>query len=569
LRSCFSPPKIFNLQSAISNLQSALCTLYPTAKKKILPLSPFPASDQPLYAVTRFRNHPLPPEFALLTGFAPAPTVNDPAVPGNGGRMKNSGLMKPLCIAIALCAVTAISSPAQTYKSFADFDSTDGANPFTSLVQGFDGSFYGTTTYGGTNNGGTVFKVTPEGKITALYSFCSLANCADGEYPQVASLVLTPDGDFYGATYYGGVNCPEVSDCSTTFKITPQGKLTTLHTFNGCAGCKDGVYPSSLIYATDGNFYGTTSNGGVYGGGIVFKMTPQGTVTTLYSFCAQTDCRDGKFPDAGLIQASNGNFYGTTLEGGCGGCGTVFEITPAGKFTSLYAFCRTCNAGSQPHAPLIQATDGNLYGTSWSAVYKITLTGAETTLHVFCTQPKCGGLPYAGLVQATDGNFYGTTYEGGGNGGGNGSGTLFRITSTGKFTNLYDFCEQTNCTDGSMPTAAMLQGTDGNIYGMTGYGGTYTCSFSQCGNVFRLSLGLGPFIATVPTAAQLGAKVIILGNDLEGTTGVTFNGTAAEFTVVSATEIKTSVPEGATTGTVEVTTSKGTLKSNVVFRVAN
>jgi uncharacterized repeat protein (TIGR03803 family) len=482
------------------------------------------------------------------------------------------GCMKLASMMILFCVATAIASRAQTFTSLLDFNGPDGAHPwYGTLVQGLDGNFYGTTNYGGANNAGTVFKMTPTGALTTLYDFCSQANCADGEYPQ-SGLVMGTDGNFYGGTQYGGTNCAVQSDCSTLFKVTPEGQLTTLDTLciNGVS-CTEGVYPNTMILGTDGNFYGTTYAGGVYGGGTVFKMTPQGTVTYLYSFCAQSNCADGSSPLDALVQASNGNFYGTTWSGGnCPpyyGCGTIFEITPAGKFTLLFSFTPSTLAGTNPYAPLVQGRDGNFYGTAnTDGIFKMTPNGKVTNLYTLCSLPNCadGELPYAGLIQATDGNFFGTTSRGGANSSG---GTIFEITSKGQLTTLYSFCSQTNCADGAGPLAGLLQATNGTFYGTTTYGGTVTCSFSQCGNAFSLSLGLAPFVATVPTAGAVGTSVTIMGNHLTGTTGVTFNGTAASFTVVSSTEITATVPAGATTGRVKVEVPNGTLKGNAAFRI--
>src|SRR6202521_5902280 len=266
-----------------------------------------------------------------------------------------------------LCAAMATASPAQTFKTLVNFDGTNGATPvYTSLIQGTDGDFYGTTIGGGPNNAGTVFK------------------------------------------------------------ITPGGTLTTLHTFDGT----DGVGPvGAMVQGTNGNFYGTTPNGGANGNGTVFKITPGGTLTTLHSF----GTTDGSFPNCALVQAANGRFYGTTYQGGnnatCGfgnGCGTVFKITPGGTLTTLHIFDST--DGANPIAGLVQATDGNFYGTTyaggasdWGTVFKITSGGTLTTLHSFDLSD--GAQPYGPLGQATNGQFYGTTP----NGGANNDGTLFGL----------------------------------------------------------------------------------------------------------------------------------------------
>jgi uncharacterized repeat protein (TIGR03803 family) len=251
--------------------------------------------------------------------------------------------------------------------------------------------------------------------------------------------------------------------------------------------------------------------GGANGEGTVFQITAGGKLTTLYSFGGGAD---GAGPADALIQASNGKFYGTTSAGGANSGGTVFEMTP-GKVRTIYSFCSLSSCAD-------------------------------------------GGTPLAGLIQATDGNLYGTTSAGGANGGG----TIFRITTAGTLTTLYSFCSQTGCTDGDSPYEGLLQATNGALYGTTYYGGT-----DNDGTIYSLSVGLGPFVQTVTTSGKVGAAVIILGNNLTGTTSVSFGRTAATFTVASDTEIKTTVPAGATTGTVAVTTPKGTLKSNVPFRV--
>ncbi len=229
-------------------------------------------------------------------------------------------------------------------------------------MQASDGNFYGTASGGGANGGGTVFKITPSGTLTTLYNFCAQSGCADGETPY-AGLVQASDGSFYGTTFSGGAHLG-----GTVFKITLSGTLTTLYNF--CAaqsGCADGSYPTAgLVLASDRNFYGTTEFGGGNGQGTVFKITPSGTLTTLYNFCAQSGCADGSAPLAGLVQASDGNFYGTASGGGANGEGTVFKIPPSGALTTLNNFGAQsgCADGSFPTAALVQARDGNFYGTT-------------------------------------------------------------------------------------------------------------------------------------------------------------------------------------------------------------
>ena len=479
------------------------------------------------------------------------------------------------CAVLALCATTAIALPAQiaTLTTIHRFCSQsgcpDGLQLVAGLVQATNGDLYGTTSGGATNSAGTIFKITPGGTLTTLYSFCSQTNCTDGATPY-AGLVQAANGDLYGTTYYGGTN-----GGGTVFKITQGGTLTTLYSFCSQTNCTDGTGPSAgLVQAANGDFFGTTQVGGANDGGTAFKITPSGTLTTLYSFCSQTNCADGAYPYAGLVQLANGDLYGTTYSGGNNYNGTVFKITPTGTLTTLYRFCSqtNCTDGEGPYAGLVQAANGDFYGTTeyggtngeyGGTVFKITPSGALTTLYSFCSQTNCadGTEPKAGLVQAADGEFYGTTFSGGANGYG---GTVFKITPSGSLTTLYSFCSQggTSCTDGEAPYAGLVQDTNGDVYGTTYYGGA-----NNGGTVFRLSVGLGPFVKPRPPYGKVGAAVKILGTNLTGATSVSFNGTVAVFEVVSSSEITTTVPAGASSGKVQVITPSGTLSSNASFRV--
>jgi uncharacterized repeat protein (TIGR03803 family) len=469
--------------------------------------------------------------------------------------------MRTTCGTGLLWAATAIALSAQTLTTLHNFGSsgTDGQDPVAGLIQGADGNFYGTTQSGDVYPYGTVFKITPSGTTTTLYGFCSSTGCTDGLYPLAG---LAPfNGNFYGTTSGGGTN-----NLGTVFEITPGGALTTLHSFD----VSDGEYPDAgLILGANGNLYSTTQQGGAnFYYGSIFEITPGGALTTVLSF----DPEEGEFPIGGLVQATNWSFYGTTQVGGtydCGRtetlCGTIFEITPGGTLTTLHSFDGT--DGYAPVANLVQGTDGNLYGTTpdggtntcfgganaCGTVFKITPSGVLTTLHSF--NGTDGAAPQAGLIQATDGNFYGTTSGGGAND----DGTIFKITPGGTLTTLYNF----DFTDGEIPVASLIQGTSGNFYGTTSYGGTY-----QSGTVFSLSVGLRPFVQTSPNFGYVGTSVQILGNNLTGTTSITFNGTPQPaFTVVSSTEIITTVPVGATSGKVQVVTPGRALSSYPPFRV--
>jgi uncharacterized repeat protein (TIGR03803 family) len=271
----------------------------------------------------------------------------------------------------ALFVTLAAGLRAQTLTTLFSFDGNDGETPFSALVQGTDGDFYGTTNSGGAHRGGTVFRISSTSALKTLYNFCSRSNCSDGFRP-AAGLVLASNGDFYGTTADGGV-----SGVGTIFKLTLSGKMTNLYTFScGPSGCTSGKFPTApLIQATNENLYGTTAQGGAStdcstGCGTIFEMSPAGDLTTLYDFCAKADCADGQYADSALAQASDGSFYGATFGGGslaCPfGCGTVFRISPNGRLTTLYSFCSqsNCADGESPQAALLQASDGNFYGTT-------------------------------------------------------------------------------------------------------------------------------------------------------------------------------------------------------------
>jgi uncharacterized repeat protein (TIGR03803 family) len=221
---------------------------------------------------------------------------------------------------------------------------------------------------------------------------------------------------------------------------------------------------------------------------------------------------------------------------------------------------------------LVQAADGDFYGTTQAGgtkrdgtAFKIDANGTFTSLHSFCSESRCsdGSKPYSGMIQATDGNLYGTAFSEGANFNSLG-GTIYKIAPSGAFTTVYSFCAQgfPNCTDGFGPEAPLVQDTNGDFYSTTFGGGA-----NDDGTVFRLSVGLGPFVETQPTIGNAGMMVKILGTNLSGATSVSFNGAAAVFEVRSASEIVTTVPVGATSGTVEVVTPHGLLSSNVAFRV--
>ena len=425
---------------------------------------------------------------------------------------------------------------------------------------------------------------------TDLYNFDS----THGAYPEYPSLLAQGrDGNLYGTTSEGGT-----SGVGVVFKIAPLGTLAVLYSFDHVHGS----YPfGGLTLGADGNFYGTTLQGGGLGcGGVgcgtVFKIAPSGKLTTIHTF---TDgaAGDNPYPPpiqaingnvygtagdavyritplgsftqlgtisggsyAPLLQATDGNFYGTETDGGSFGEGAVFEMTRDGAVRVLYSFNGT--EGSTPYAPVIEATDSNFYGTTISGgdygvgtAFKLTPQGAVTVLHSFPDPDYLNdGLePTSGLVQGTDGNFYGVA-----GGGGDNAGISFKITSAG----VYSIINYFNSVTGANPSSNLIQHTDGDIYGETVLGGT-----ANLGVLCSIDLGLAPFASLVGTWGKVGQAQGVLGQGLTGTNGVFFNGVPATFKVVSDTYLTAIVPQGANTGFVTITTPNGDLKSNTKFVV--
>ena len=356
-------------------------------------------------------------------------------------------------------------------KSFSfALDYVDGAEPVGNLVEGRDGDFYGMTYRGGSNGLGTIFKISPAGTATVLRS---LTENIDGAYP-LGSLVQGPDGDFYGMTHIGG-NVP-FRGFGTVFKISPEGSFTVINAF----GYSNGTYPdASLVKAHDGNFYGITQQGGSNNRGTFFKISPAGTHIVLNSinypggdwspFRRASEC--------GLVEGRDGNFYGMTQEGGSSYGGTVFKITPTGTLTVLKNFNRS--DGSYPVGSLVEGRDGNFYSVTQQGgsggggtVFKISPTGTFTVLKEFSVAE--GADPMGGLVLGVDGDFYGMTSRGGVNGGG----MVFKISPAGAFTVLKEFTIE----DGASPAGGLTLGRDGDFYGLTSWGGS-----GHAGTFFKIS----------------------------------------------------------------------------------
>lgn len=465
--------------------------------------------------------------------------------------MRTSILRLAVCVTYACLIPLCVS---QTVTNLYSFPGEQGlASPtYGAPVQGRDGRLYGTSTgitSSRSNYDGAVFRYEPGGGVNPLYSFSA---SSEGGEPD-GSVILSTDGNLYGTAFSGGISLT-----GNVFKVAPNGAYSVLHQFNG-----DGAYPfAAPIEASDNALYGTTvwNTGDDEGYGTVYKYTPSEGFSTIYDL----DSTHGANPTSPVIQATNGNLYGTASAGGTAGCGTMFEITTSGTLLYSYSF-QGGAAGCEPIGPLVQASDGNFYGTTlgdattsnFGTVFRLSKSGNVSVLYNFLGGTADGEYPQAGLVQATDGNLYGTTVDGGTYG----NGTIFQITLGGSYTLLYSFPTDV----GVNPYATLVQDTDGLLYGTTYGGGT-----AGDGALYSLDMGLGPFIAFVQATGRAGSTAQILGQSLLGATSVSFNGVPATgFNVVSDTYMTAVVPTSATTGPLVVSTPSSKLKSNKNFRIMN
>jgi len=422
----------------------------------------------------------------------------------------------PLFIVWVVMAGWAFDAGAQTETNLHSFvgPPSDGDLPSASLIQGSDGNFYGTTYEGGTQNSGTVFRISPGGSYTSLYSF--VGSPTDGANPW--ELVQASDGNFYGTTFAGGT-----VNSGTVFRISPGGSYSNLYSFG--SHTNDGlVVHFGLVQGGDGNLYGTTEKGGTAGLGTVYRISTSGTYTSLYSFVGPP--ADGANPLCVLVQGSDSNFYGTTVFGGtstnCGvgvGCGTVFRFSPSGGETNLFSFAVSLTGGATPFSGLARGSDGNFYGTTYTGgtnitcatgcgtVYRISPSGSYSNLHSFVGFPTDGVQLFAAPVLGSDGNFYGTTFTGGTVN----SGTVFRISPSGSYSNLYSFGSVPN--DGENPFAGLVQGSDGNFYGTAERGGT-----NNFGTIFKLTFPLNSLANQISAINKAGTNIIVSIPSIAGET---------------------------------------------------
>ena len=358
---------------------------------------------------------------------------------------------------------------------------------------------------------------------TPLYSFCTQTNCADGSNP-FAGVISDAKGNLYGTTSGGGVYGHGV-----VFKVNPVGKETVLYSFTGGA---DGADPyAGVISDGKGNLYGTTFLGGPSGAGVVFTVSPEGKETVIYSFCRQANCADGKQPPSGVISDGNGNLYGTTWGGGASNEGVVFKVSPKGEETVLYSFTGGAD-GANPYAGVISDGQGNLYGTTFlggpsgaGVVFTVSPEGKETVVCSF-TGGADGANPYAGVISDAKGNLYGTTSGGGASS----SGVVFEVSPKGEETVLYSFCTQTNCADGAHPQAGgLIFDAKGNLYGTTAGGGAWSS-----GVVFEVSpkgqeTVLYSFTDGIDGAGPLGGVIFDAKGNFYGTTSGSYSGYGVVF----------------------------------------
>jgi uncharacterized repeat protein (TIGR03803 family) len=452
----------------------------------------------------------------------------------------------------------AVAANAQTYTVLHTYSINSGN--YSGILapqimsQGRDANLYSTISNDGTKNVGTMYKITTAGALTPIYNFCSLTSCVDGGYP-FGGVTLGFDGDFYGTTQGGGSHA-----AGTVFKVTPTGTLTTL--WNFANGTDDSVPVYTTLQGQDGNMYGVSV--GQYNGqyGALFKVSASGVFKTLRDFTYA----NGAYPNL-PTQGTDGNLYGTTQVGGdptCK-CGVVYKATAAGAITVLHAFKGYPTDGTRPIGVLVQGPDGNFYGTTWrggtnnyGSVFKITPTGVYTLLYSF--NYSSGYLdaqqPEAGLTLGTNGSFYGVTSAGGTKNGG----AIFKITPAGSESVLYSFCS-ISCSNGFNPTTPLVLHTDGKFYGNTS-------GNSLGGSVFySFNVGFKPLVDLVTWSAKVGKTVEILGQGFTGTKQVRFGATPATFQNVSDTYMTATVPAGATTAAVTVTTFTTSFKSNRAFLV--
>lgn len=454
-----------------------------------------------------------------------APRATHTRIPGNA------------LIAVIVLTLFLTPARAQTYSVIHTFTGgKDGSEPFAGLTMDRAGNLYGTAIGGGTYGDGTVYKLSYNGTgwiFHPLYSFAGEASGNDGAAP-TGGLTIGPDGSLYGTTYSGGEgDCPffQYRGCGTVFNLKPgpsackaaicEWSETVLYRFTGAA---DGADPllGNLVFDQAGSIYGTTFLGGTYGPclyglncGVVYKLTPDSggkwQENVIWDFGQNSD---GEMPASGVIFDQAGNLYGTTTLGGTpegcnpgnGGCGTVYELMPSGSGWTeslLHNPFKYASDGAVPYAGLVFDPLGNLYGAATAdgmnddggTVFEMIPSGGNWTFTVGALPGpgtgnwlcgNCSG-PYGTLIRDTAGNLYGTALSDGLYK----KGSVFKLTPSSDgwiYTDLYDFCSGSSCTDGAAPFSSLVFDASGNLYGTAAEGGDLNCNPpTGCGVVFKIA----------------------------------------------------------------------------------
>jgi uncharacterized repeat protein (TIGR03803 family) len=548
----------------------------------ILLLSLALAASAPLHAQTYSDLY----NFGGVTG--------DPANPQHTGEItqgRDGDLWTTVPVGGSVCCGDAfkVSSPGALTSIYSFTESTAAPSfPYGGLMLGTDGNFYGTTKGGGKFNLGTLFKLSSSGTLTPLYSFgtCTYP-CKEGAYP-ASPPIQGMDGNYYGTTPY----TTDGTNDGVVYKLTSAGKYSTLYAFDGTRGYNP---QAALIQGTDGNLYGTTASGGVSVSpscwdssltcGTVFKITTGGTITTIYKF----DQTHGAGPLGPLIQGTDGNFYGTTSAGGTKGLGVVFKLTSAGVITVLHDFIGS--DGETPQAGLVQANDGNFYGVAsaggslgYGTIFKLTSTSDHTFSVVHDFDQTHGQTPEVALFQNTNGILYGNTYQGGKNG----RGVFYSLD-----INAAEFAKL-QTTSGKVGTTVSILGQSFTGAKAVSFGGVNATAFKVVSdNYMTANVPTGGKTGTVtvtrasgaldsiqqfkitptihsisPTSGPIGTVVTINGSGLIQTTKVTIGGAkVTAFSVDSDSKVTATVPSGAKTGKISVTTAGGSATSSTTFTV--
>lgn len=447
-----------------------------------------------------------------------------------------------LGLIVALLEWFLVVGQAQTVSVLYTFTGSVGYPGGIALTQGLDGNLYGTTGGGTTQDRhGTIFQLTTDGAYQTFHVF---QGPTGGYEPE--GLILGADGFFYGVTAL--TTAPKPTGLGTVYKISSAGTFTTIQDLTGTSIAYPGAPP---VEAGNLSFYGT-AQGGASHAGTVYRLAPDGKVTVAHSF----NYTDGYLPTA-ITLGLDGQLYGTATEGGAGNSGTVFSLSESGQFRLLYSFSGDTDGGGP--LGLTLGNDGNLYGMAaysqphnFSVLYRITPTGNFSILHTFVGGAKDGSTAIGTLTQASDGRLYGVTDAGGFFN----DGTVFSIGIDGSYRLEYVFDYQIGPVN---PKDTLIQHTNGLFYGIISTGSSSA--------VYSLDLGFAPFVKAVLNTGKAGSNVEILGQGFTGTNSVTFNGAAATFSVVSDTYMTATVPNGATSGPIQITTPGAVLISNLNFIV--